>query len=89
MIIEPQSDYLLLTEILPGTEESGIIIPEYADIERTLPGKVEAKGPAVTMAVNDGDLVLFKRHLFDEVVYNRQKYLFGKESNVLAILRDN
>lgn len=88
MTIVPQSDYILLVEV-EEENKAGLIIPDHADIERTLPGEVIAVGAAVRLKLKVGDLVLFKRHLFDEIVYNDQKYLFGKESSILAILQND
>lgn len=87
MKIIPQLDYVLLSEVLEENK-SGLIIPDSVDIERTLPGQVEAVGGDVKLKIKKGDLVLFKRHLFDEIVYNNTKYLFGKQDNIMAILHD-
>lgn len=93
MEIAPLNDYLVLKVADADKDEtvmeSGIIIPKSADIEQPDIGTVMKVGPSVkTKRVKEGDTVLFKRHLFDEVKYGGSTYYFGKEANLFAVLHD-
>ena len=74
--------------------KSGIVIPDTADKERPMVGKVVSIGPGkfdedgkrLPMTVKVGDRVLFKKYGPDEVEFEGKKYLVGDEDDVLAIL---
>ncbi len=74
--------------------KSGIVLPETAEKERPVrgkviaigPGKVNEKGERIAMSVKVGDTVLFKKYGPDEVEFDGKKYLVGDEDDVLAIL---
>lgn len=74
--------------------KSGIVLPETAEKEKPVVGKVVAVGPGkrnekgevVPMSVKVGDKVLFKKYGPDEIEVDGNKYLVGEEDDVLAIL---
>lgn len=74
--------------------KSGIVLPETAEKERpvrgkilaTGPGKINEKGERVPMSVKVGDTVLFKKYGPDEIEIEGKKYLVGEEEDILAIL---
>ena len=75
------------------TTKSGIVLPDSAEKEKPVKGKVLAVGPGklekgerVTMSVKVGDMVLFKKYGPDEVELEGKKYLVGDEDDILAIL---
>lgn len=76
------------------TTKSGIVLPETAEKERpvrgkilaTGPGKLNEKGERVPMSVKVGDTVLFKKYGPDEIEMEGKKYLVGDEEDILAIL---
>lgn len=74
--------------------KSGIVIPDTAEKEKPVKGKVIAvgqgklneKGERIPMSVKIGDLVLFKKYGPDEIEIDGKKYLVGDEDDILAIL---
>lgn len=74
--------------------QSGIVLPDTAEKEKPIKGKVVAVGPGklnekgerLAMAVKVGDKVLFKKYGPDEIEINNKKYLVGDEDDILAIL---
>ncbi len=97
MNIQPLSNHVFIE---PTEEEkttkSGIVIPETADKEKPIKGKVLAVGPGklsdkgerIAMSVKVGDMVLFKKYGPDEIEIDGKKYLVGDEDDILAILED-
>ncbi len=95
MNIKPLSNHLF---IKPLEEEektkSGIVIPDTAEKEKPIkgkivavgPGKVNEKGERIAMEVKIGDIVLFKKYGPDEIKIDGEKYLVGDEDDILAIL---
>jgi chaperonin GroES len=75
--------------------KSGIVLPETAEKERPMMGKVIAVGPGKrnennqvqSMSVKVGDTVLFKKYGPDEVEIERKKYLVADEDDILAIIQ--
>lgn len=72
---------------------SGIIIPDTADKEKPMKGKVVAVGPGkydedtlVPMQVKVGQTVLFSKYGYDEVKVEGVEYYILSESQVLAVL---
>lgn len=96
MELIPLHDYVVLQEIEEKLESAaGIIIPEQsADaMEITIKAKI-IKLPLKTITwtgsfdlLNEGDTVLFKRHLFEEVHLDAQKFMIGKEENIIAVVK--
>ena len=93
--IKPLSDHIFIEPVEEEkTTESGIVIPDTADKERPMKGKVLAVGPGkrdergelVPMSVKVGDMVLFKKYGPDEIEIDGKSYLVGREDDVLAII---
>lgn len=93
--IKPLSDHVFIEPVEEEkTTESGIVIPETADKERPMKGKILAVGPGkrdergelVPMSVKVGDMVLFKKYGPDEIEVDGKTYLVGQEDDILAIL---
>lgn len=95
MNIKPLSDHLFLE----ATEEEkitkgGIVLPDTAEKERPIKGRVVAVGPGrknekgelIPMSVKEGDIVLFKKYGPDEVEIGDRKYLVAEEREILAII---
>ena len=76
------------------TTKSGIVLPEGAEKEKQIKGKVLAVGPGKMkengtvqpMSVKVGDMVLFKKYGPDEIEMDGKKYLVGDEDDILAII---
>jgi chaperonin GroES len=76
------------------TTKSGIVLPETAEKEKPIkgkvsfagPGKLNDKGEMIPMSVKVGDTVLFKKYGPDEIEIEGKKYLVGDEDDILAIL---
>ena len=76
------------------TTESGIVIPDTAEKERPIKGKVLAVGPGkaddkgnrIPVSVKEGDIVLFKKYGPDEIEVNGNKYLVAEEDDILATI---
>lgn len=96
MNFKPLSNHLFIE---PAEEEkvtkSGIVLPDSAEKERPMRGKVVAVGPGkmnedgdarIPMSVKVGDTVLFKKYGPDEVEFEGKKYLVGDEDDILAII---
>jgi chaperonin GroES len=95
MTIKPLSNHIFLE---PIEEEkatvSGIIIPDTADKEKPMKGRIIAvgegktneKGERTPMSVKVGDQVLFKKYGPDEIEIEGKKYLVGDEDDILAII---
>ena len=74
--------------------KSGIVLPDSAEKERPVKGKIVAAGPGKAndkgeirpMPVKVGDTVLFKKYGPDEVEIDGKKYLVGDEDDILAVL---
>ena len=74
--------------------KSGIVLPDTAEKEKPVRGKILATGPGklnergerVPMSVKIGDTVLFKKYGPDEIEIEGKKYLVGDEEDILAIL---
>ncbi|MBS3903055.1 MAG: co-chaperone GroES [Anaplasmataceae bacterium] len=95
MNFKPLSNHVFI-EVLEEEKAtaSGIIIPDTADREKPVQGKVVAVGPGkrdangqlVPMSVKSGDKVLFKKYGPDEIEVEGKKYLVGDEDDILAIV---
>ena len=77
------------------TTESGIVIPETAEKEKPIKGKVLAVGPGkvtdegkrIPVSVKEGDMVLFKKYGPDEIEIEGKKYLVADEEDILAVIK--
>jgi chaperonin GroES len=95
MNLKPLSNHLFIEPIdEEKTTKSGIVLPETAEKEKPVkgkiiavgPGKLNEKGERIPMSVKVGDVVLFKKYGPDEIEINDKKYLVGDEEDILAIL---
>ncbi len=95
MNIKPLSNHVFLeVETQETMTKSGIYIPETADKERPIKGKVLATGPGkrnekgdvIPMSVKAGDVVLFRKYGPDELEVEGKKYLVGSEDDILAVI---
>ena len=95
MNIKPLSNNLFIEPIdEEKTTKSGIVLPETAEKEKPIKGKVIAvgsgklneKGERIPMSIKVGDIVLFKKYGPDEIEIDNKKYLVGNEDDILAIL---
>ena len=76
--------------------KSGIVLPDNAEKEKpvkgkvlvTGPGKVNEKGEFIQMSVKAGDVVLFKKYGPDEIEIDGKKYLVGDEDDIIAIIHE-
>ena len=80
---------MLLEEIKGDLQsKTEIFIPDDANVENERMAKVLKLGEKVSLPIKEGDIVLFKRYGFDELVFgvtNKQKYLLGREENIYAL----
>ncbi len=95
MNFKPLSNHLFIE---PQEEEavtkSGIVLPDTAEKERPIrgkvlavgPGKLNDKGERIPMSVKVGDIVLFKKYGPDEIEIENKKYLVGDEDDILAVI---
>ena len=95
MQFKPLSNHVFLEALEEDkTTKSGILLPETAEKEKPIKGKVLAIGPGKRnekgelqpMSVRVGDIVLFKKYGPDEIEIENKKYLVGDEEDILAIL---
>lgn len=92
MKIIPIHDHVLIQEAKAlvadsGLKKSGIILPDSVVDEEGM----NNQGKIITLPVGnhsfeEGDYVIFKRHLFDEVKVDDKKYLLGKIEDVVAVI---
>jgi chaperonin GroES len=95
MTIQPIGDRVFLEAAEENrVTKSGIVLPDTAEKERPVRGRVVAAGPGKRnekgdvnpMSVKIGDTVLFKKYGPDEVEIDGKKYLAAEEGDILAIL---
>lgn len=95
--IQPLSDRVFLEPIEEDRmTKSGIVLPDSAEKERPIKGRVVAvgvgkrndHGDTMRMSVKIGDIVLFKKYGPDEVELYGKKYLVAEENDILAILEN-
>lgn len=95
MNIKPLSNHVFIElETQETVTKSGIYIPETADKERPVKGKILAIGPGkrnedgeiIPMSVKIGDQVLFRKYGPDEIEVEGKKYLVGSEDDILAVI---
>lgn len=100
MNIKPLSDHIFIQSLAEEkTTKSGIVIPDTAEKEKPVKGKVFAVGPGrrnekgelIPMSVKVGDTVLFKKYGPDEIELENEsgkkvEYLVAREEDILAII---
>jgi len=93
--LQPLNDHIFIEPIIEEkVTKSGIVLPESAEKEKPIKGKVVAAGPGklnekgerIKMSVKVGDMVLFKKYGPDEIQVDGKKYLVGEEADILAII---
>ena len=96
MNLQPLNSHIFLEPVEEvKTTKSGIVLPDTAEKEKSMNGRVVAAGPGklldngqrAPMSVKIGDLVLFKKYGPDEIEIDGKKYLVGEETDILAILK--
>ncbi len=97
MNFKPLSNHLFIEPVEEENKtKSGIVLPETAEREKPVkgkvvavgPGKVNDKGELMPMSIKVGDIVLFKKYGPDEVELDDKKYLVGDEDDILAIIEE-
>lgn len=95
MNFKPLSNHLFIEPIEEEkVTKSGIVLPETAEKEKPVkgkiiavgPGKINEKGERIQMSVKVGDMVLFKKYGPDEIEIDNIKYLVGDEDDILAVI---
>lgn len=95
MKLKPLADRVILEPIEEEkTTESGIVIPDTAEKERPIKGKVVAVGPGklndkgerIPMSIKVDDTVLFKKYGPDEFEIDNKTYLVADENDIIAII---
>ena len=95
MGFKPLSNHVFLEALEEEkTTKSGIVLPDNAEKEKPIkgrviaagPGKVRENGAVQAMSVKVGDMVLFKKYGPDEIELDGKKYLVGDEDDILAII---
>jgi len=95
MKIQPLSDHVFVESAKEeATTKSGIVLPDTADKEKPMrgkvvavgPGKVSEKGEVIPMSVKKGDTILFTKYAPNEVKVDQKEYLVVREGEILAIL---
>ena len=95
MNLKPLSNHLFIESVVENkTTKSGIVLPDTAEKEKPIQGKVVAVGPGklndkgerMPMSIKIGDVVLFKKYGPDEIEIEGKKYLVGEETDILAII---
>jgi len=95
MNFKPLSNHVFIEPLEEELKtKSGIVLPDTAEKEKPIkgkviaigPGKLSEKGERLPMTVKIGDMVLFKKYGPDEIEISDKKYLVGDEDDILAIL---
>ena len=95
MNLKPLSNHVFIEPIEEEQKtKSGIVLPDTAEKERPIkgkiiavgPGKLNDKGERISMSVKVGEIILFKKYGPDEFELDNKKYLVGDEDDILAIL---
>lgn len=79
----PLQDFILLKIV--EEPKGNIVVAELADVEPTTKAKVISLGDKVTLDIKVDDEVLFKPHLFDNVVVNGDTLLIGRQDGIIAL----
>lgn len=95
MEFKPLSNHVFI-EPVEGDKvtKAGIVLPDTAEKEKPIrgkviavgPGKISEKGERIPMSVKVGDIVLFKKYGPDEIEVDDKKYLVGDEDDILAVI---
>ena len=94
-MLKPLSDYIVLEPIKEEiVTESGLVLPETTEQEKSQKGKVIAVGPGklndkgerIPVEVKIGDIVLFHQYGPSEIKIDKKEYLVAKEDDIIAII---
>ena len=97
MNFKPLSNHIFIEPVEEEkTTKSGIVLPETAEKEKPIkgkivavgPGKLNEKGERLPMSVKVGDMVLFKKYGPDEVKLGDDTYLVLSADDVMAVVID-
>lgn len=97
MKFQPLSNHVFIEPVEEASvTKSGIVLPDSAEREKPIkgkiiaagPGKLSEKGDRIPMSVKVGETVLFKKYGPDEIELDGKKYLVGDEGDILAILSE-
>jgi chaperonin GroES len=97
MKLRPLGDHIIVKAVSKEeTSESGIIIPDTVNKERSERGEVIAIGPGRTlengtqtsMDVAIGENVLFKKYSPDEVKVGDEEFLVIRMDDIMAVIED-
>ena len=95
MNFKPLSNHVFIEAVAEEkTTKSGIVIPDTAEKEKPMKGKIIAVGPGkktedgkiIPMEVKEGDVVLFTKYGPKEVTIDEKEYLIAREEDILAII---
>ncbi len=95
MDIKPLSNRVFIEPVNESkVTKSGLVIPDTAEKEKPIKGKILSTGPGkrtdkgdlIPMSVKVGDMILFKKYGPDEIEIDGKKYLVGDEDDILAII---
>ncbi len=85
--VQPLEDKVLVKIIEePQTTASGIVLPETAEKEKPMLGKVIAVGDSEMIKVKVGQNVLFAKFSGTEVKINNEEHLILPASDILAVV---
>lgn len=90
MELIPMEGYVVIKEaeeIIKGQTKSGIILPTDIDEEVSNQGKIVKLPEEYPGKLAVHDLVIYKRHLFDELDVAGHHYILGEFKNITAIIR--
>ncbi|MFA6130923.1 MAG: co-chaperone GroES [Patescibacteria group bacterium] len=96
MILQPVGDHVIVKPLEnEKVTNSGIIIPETVEKERSERGEIIAVGPGKllksgarqSMEVAVGDKVIFKKYAPDEVELDGVTYLVIRADEIMAIIK--
>jgi len=94
-MLKPLADNIVLEPIKEEmVTESGLVLPETAEQEKSQKGKVIAVGPGklndkgerIPMEIKVGDVVLFHQYGPSEVKIDKKEYLVARQDDIIAII---
>ena len=88
MNIVPKNGYVVIEEIIQSsTTESGFEVGEDS-VTPTDQGTIFRVDALFSNDYKEGDKIVFKRYLFEEVRIGQKGYLVGQVSNIIAKLEE-
>ncbi len=94
MKFTPSSNHVLIKPLEEEkTTEGGIVIPDTVKEKPTKgtvvavgPGKKNEDGKLISISVQEGQTVLFRKYGLDEIEIEGEEYVIGTEDSILGIL---